>query len=161
MKKLKIYLDTSVISHLDAPDVPDKEADTKKLWEKIKAGEFEVFISPVVVAEINDCHEPKRAYMREELSAIPHTVLKKTDEVANLANQYVAAKILRQKDYNDCLHIAYARVYDCDMLVSWNFQHLVNYKTIAGVRSVNSLAGYDETRIYPPSMLTGGNENEI
>jgi hypothetical protein len=31
VKKLRIYLDTSVISHLDAPDVPDKEADTQRL----------------------------------------------------------------------------------------------------------------------------------
>ena len=41
MKKLRLYLDTSVVSHLDASDVPDKEADTKMLWERIKAGEFE------------------------------------------------------------------------------------------------------------------------
>jgi predicted nucleic acid-binding protein len=38
VKKLRFYLDTSVISHLDAPDVPDREADTRRLWEDIKAG---------------------------------------------------------------------------------------------------------------------------
>jgi hypothetical protein len=31
MRKLKIYLDTSVISHLFADDTPDKMADTIKL----------------------------------------------------------------------------------------------------------------------------------
>ena len=161
IKKLRLYLDTSIISHLEAPDVPDKEADTKKLWEKIKAGEFEAFISPVVVMEIDNCHEPKRSFLQKELRTTPHIVLKRSDEVANLADQYIAAKILKPKYYNDCLHIAYTRIYNCDMLLSWNFEHLVNYKTIAGVKSVNALAGYDETRMYPPSMLIGGNENEL
>jgi hypothetical protein len=44
MKRLKIYLNMSVISHLDAPDVPDREVDTKRLWEEIRKGTFEVFI---------------------------------------------------------------------------------------------------------------------
>jgi predicted nucleic acid-binding protein len=160
MKTLKLYLDTSIISHLEAPDVPDKEADTKRLWEKIKAGEFEAFISPVVIMEIDNCHEPKRSFLRGELQATPHTVLKRIDEVASLADQYVAAKILRPRDYNDCLHIAFTRVYNCDMLISWNFNHLVNIKTINGVKSVNALAGYEETRIYSPPVLIGGNKDE-
>jgi hypothetical protein len=33
MKKLKVYLDTSVISHLDAPDMPLNMEDTLKLWQ--------------------------------------------------------------------------------------------------------------------------------
>ena len=37
MKKLKLYLDTSVISHLDAPDTPEKMADTLALWEDLKS----------------------------------------------------------------------------------------------------------------------------
>lgn len=34
MEKLKIYLDTSVISHLMQEDVPEKMADTLKLWDR-------------------------------------------------------------------------------------------------------------------------------
>jgi len=106
--------------------------------------------------EVDNCDEPKRSFMRRELNAILHTVLKRTDEVASLADQYVAAGILRPRNYNDCLHIAYTRIYNCDMLISWNFTHLVNIKTINGVKSVNALAGYEETRIYSPPVLIGG-----
>lgn len=67
MKKLRIYLDTSVVSHLDTPDVPDKQADTRKLWECIKAGEYEVFLSPVAMGELDDCAEPKRSFLNEQL----------------------------------------------------------------------------------------------
>jgi hypothetical protein len=42
MKKLRMYLDTSVISHLDAPDVPEKETETKRLWRNIKIGKYNI-----------------------------------------------------------------------------------------------------------------------
>ena len=125
MKKLKIYLDTSVISHLDVPDAPEKQEDTRRLWELIKSGEYEVFISPVVIGEVMDCPEPKRTALLEYLGAIQHTELPKTDEVLGLAGKYLEAGILRQKSIDDCQHIAYACVYGCDMLISWNFKHLV------------------------------------
>ena len=51
-------------------------------------------------------------------------------------------------------------VYNCDMLISWNFKHLVNYKTITGVRSVNAMAGYREMPIYTPTMLIGGTDDD-
>jgi predicted nucleic acid-binding protein len=159
MKRLKIYLDTSVISHLDAPDVPDKEADTKRLWESIKAGEYEVCISPVVMAEIDNCAEPKRSFMREQLRLVRYTLLPQTDEVTDLAERYIAADILRARNLNDCQHVAYACVNACDLVLSWNFNHLVNVKTMNGVKAVNALAGYKEMPIYSPSMLIGGNED--
>jgi hypothetical protein len=36
MKKLKLYLDTSIISYLDQEDAPDKMAETRLLRDKIK-----------------------------------------------------------------------------------------------------------------------------
>ena len=41
MRKLKVYLDTSVVSHLLQEDVLEKMADTRRLWEMFKAGKFE------------------------------------------------------------------------------------------------------------------------
>ena len=52
MKKLKIYLDTSVISHLKADDVPEKMESTQKMWAEMKNGVYEVFISRLVTAEV-------------------------------------------------------------------------------------------------------------
>ena len=161
MKRLKIYLDTSTISHLDAPDAPDKMNDTLKLWDDIKSGKYEVFISHVVVLELDGCAEPKLSNLVNQLQAIEYTELQANDEVLELAAQYLKAGILPPKSARDRQHIAYACVYDCDMIVSWNFKHMVNYKTISGVKSVNALAGYKEMSIYTPTMLIeGGNEND-
>jgi hypothetical protein len=44
---------------LDALDVPDKEADTKRLWEEIMAGTYGVVISDLTAREIDGCPEPK------------------------------------------------------------------------------------------------------
>jgi predicted nucleic acid-binding protein len=160
MKKLKIYLDTSVISHLDAPDAPEWEADTKRLWEDIKAGIYHVFLSPVVIVEIERCKEQKLSVLRDQLRLIRYTILQRTDEVVELASRYIAANVLRENSLNDCLHIAYACVYNCDLVVSWNFKHMVNIKTISGVKSVNALAGYKEMPIYTPTMLIEGVEDD-
>lgn len=161
MKKLKLYLDTSVISHLDAPDVPEKEADTRRLWEEIKTGKYDIFTSPVLAEELERCPEPKRSTLLAYMHEIHYTVLQATSEVAELAERYVEAGILRQKSFDDCQHIAYACTHGCDMIVSWNFKHLVNVKTISGVKGVNALAGYREMPIYSPTMLIeGGAEDE-
>ena len=160
MRKPRIYLDTSVISHLDAPDTPDKQMDTRKLWEFIKAGEYDVCISAVVIGEVMECPEPKRTTLLGYLGEIQYTELQKMDEVVELANRYLDAGILRPKSIDDCQHIAYACVNNCDMLVSWNFKHLVNIKTIAGVKSVNALAGYREMPIYTPTILISGGADD-
>jgi predicted nucleic acid-binding protein len=160
MKRLRIYLDTSVISHLDSPDVPDRQEDTHKLWEDIRAGSYEAFISPVVIQELSDCLEPKRSVLARQLRLIPHTILQEVDEVLNLATKYLETGILREKSFDDCQHIAYASVYNCDMVVSWNFKHMVNYKTITGVKGANALSGYRGMPICSPTMLIGGADGD-
>ena len=156
MKRQKIYLDTSVISHLEAPDRPDWMADTRKLWEYIKAGRYEVALSPVDIQEVNDCKEPKLSALAKHLQEISYTLLEETDEVTDLATRYLNAGVLTEKSFDDCQHIAYACVYNCDMIISWNFKHMVNVNTITGVKGVNALAGYKEMPIYTPTMLISG-----
>jgi len=160
MKKLKIYLDTSVISHLDAPDTPEKQEDTRRLWVAIQAGEYEVYTSPVVVLELSNCTEPKLSFLFEQLRTIEHTELPESEEVLDLAAQYLKAGILPPNSARDRQHIAYACIYNCDMLVSWNFKHLVNYTTMSGVKGVNALAGYREMPILSPTMLIEGRPRE-
>ena len=156
MKKLKIYLDTTVVSYLDQPERGEQHADSHRLWERVKAGEFDAFISPVAVEEIGRCSEPKRSILMEYLRSNLCTMLQENDEVAELAATYIEAEILREKSFDDCQHIAYACVYNCDIIVSWNFMHIVNHRTISGVKSVNALAGYREMLIYSPTMLIEG-----
>jgi len=94
------------------------------------------------------------------MQEISYSLLQETDEVMGLASRYLEAGILPKKSFDDCQHIAYACVYNCDMIISWNFKHMVNYKTISGVKSVNALAGYKEMPIYTPTMLILGGADD-
>ena len=161
MKKLRVYLDTSVVSHLFADDTPDKMEDTIKLWEDFKADKYDIYISSVTAEEIQKCSEPKRTQMAGKLGEIDFQVLQETDEINNLAEAYVNNGVLTKKSIDDCLHIAYAVVTNCDIIISWNFKHLVNYRTINKVKVVNAINHYKEISIISPTMLLeGGDENE-
>jgi len=153
MRKLKLYLDTSVISHLDAPHKPNEMTETLAFWEILKSGKYDVVISNVVAREISGCSELKRAFMEEKITEITPLLVEQNQEAENLADEYIYRKILAQKNFNDCLHIALSVIHNCDYLVSWNFRHLVNVRTIEGVRVVNAINNYQEIMIVPPNMF--------
>ena len=158
MRRLKLYLDTSVISHLFADDALEKMQDTDRLWEKCKSGEYEIYISDVVINEIRNCAEPKRGQMLEKIRQVDFQVLSETDEISQLAREYIKGGVLREKSIDDCLHIAYAVINNCDVIVSWNFKHLVNYKTINKIKIVNIMHRYKEIGIITPTMLIEGED---
>lgn len=160
MKKLRIYLDTSVISHLKQEDVPDKMTDTLKLWEEIKQGKYEVYLSETTFEEVLKCYQPKQNIMLTYLSEIKYNILKSNDEIVDIAKQLIDMKILTTKSYDDCIHIATAVVNECNYIVSWNFKHMVNVKTIRGVRAITDLQGYRDIDIVQPTMLVEHGEEE-
>ena len=104
MKKLKLYLDTSVISHLDAPDAYERMTDTIVFWEEIKAGKYEVVISELTFKEIAHCFEPKRTFLNNELNKIETTLVTRTEDVSELAKNYVKGGVLSQKSYDMSSH---------------------------------------------------------
>jgi len=153
MRKLKVYLDTSVISHLAQEDVPEKMTDTLKLWEMFKDGKYEVYLSTVTLEEVDACPEPKRSVLRGFLSQIDFILLQATDEVISVARQIVEMGILTMKSFDDCRHIGAAVVSECNCIISWNFKHIVNIKTIQGVRAITNLTGYKDIDILSPTVL--------
>ena len=76
--KTKIYLDTSVLSYLQQEDSPERTASTIRFWEEIKhRSDIEIFLSDVTLAEVSDCHEPKRSFMKNKLREIRFTWLER------------------------------------------------------------------------------------
>ncbi|MDR2601049.1 MAG: hypothetical protein LBC53_01150 [Spirochaetaceae bacterium] len=80
------------------------------------------------------------------------------DEIAEkLADKYVAEGIIPPKYKTDGIHIAMATINDLDIIVSYNFQHIVKLKTIIGTESINLREGYKRIGIYSPTEVI---ENE-
>ncbi len=77
-----------------------------------------------------------------------------------LAALIISTGILPQKSFDDCCHIALAVLHNCDIIVSWNFKHLVNPKTIRGVRAITIAEGYNDVIICDPLMLIGGIDHD-
>ena len=87
------------------------------------------------------------------MKQFPFTTLDISDEAAEVAQQIIDMGILTPKSYDDCQHIGAAVVNECDCIISWNFKHIVNIKTIRGVRAITNLKGYRPIEILNPSVL--------
>lgn len=157
-KSRRIYLDTSLISHLDAKDTPEKMNDTLVFWQDIINGKYEAYISNVTLEEISECPEPKQTVLLEYLGQIEYVIQRETEESLELSEKYLKYGVLKEKSRDDLRHIALAVLAECDYIVSWNFKHFVNMKTITKVQAVNKLLGYGEIIILPPLMLLEGDE---
>lgn len=158
MNKLKVYLDTSVISHLFQEDVPEKMADTRQLWEMFCTGKYNVYLSTVTLEEIEACPEPKRSQLLDCLEQINYTLVQINNNVAEIAEQIIEMGILTKKSYDDCQHIGAAIISECDCIISWNFKHIVNIKTIRGIRAITNLKGHKPIEILNPSVLLESGE---
>ena len=103
--------------------------------------------------EIADCPEPKRSELRKLLQQIDFVTLDISDEIESVAHKIIDMGILTNKSYDDCQHIAAAVVTECNCIISWNFKHIVNVKTIRGIKAITTYEGYKDLMIYPPSAL--------
>lgn len=161
MKRTKVYLDTSFINYLVATRLPEKMQESLDLWNVfVSSDRFEVVLSEIVYEELHACYEPKRSRLLEKLAEIEFQIVSETDEITALANRYLEFDILSQKDFYDLLHIAHATVNGCKWIISWNFKHFVNFKTMDRVNAVNLIEEYDPVKIASPPMLLGELENE-
>ena len=149
MRKLKIYIDTSVIGgYFD----PEFELWTKLLIDKIIKGEIKLLFSQLTEIELN--RAPK--YVKDLVNQIPDEhieFLAITDEANQLANQYVKENVVGQTSLEDCRHIAIATLYNADILASWNFKHIVNVSRIRGYNAVNYKLGHKILEIRTPREI--------
>ena len=79
--------------------------------------------------------------------------LKDNNETVELATEYIEEKVVGRTSYADCLHIALATIYQADLLVSWNYKHIVNVERIRGYNSINIKNGYKQLDIRSPREL--------
>ena len=71
-----------------------------------------------------------------------------------LANRYIKENVVGKTSFDDCVHIALATIHRADILISWNFKHIVNFYRIRG-NSVNLKSGYQTLEIRSPKDIIG------
>ena len=115
------------------------------------------YTSNYVLQELLRAEEPKRSDMIGLIDKYKMRLLEADEIAERLADEYVEAGIIPQKYKTDGIHIAMATINDLDIIVSYNFQHIVKLKTIIGTESINLREGYKRIGIYSPTEVI---ENE-
>src|SRR6218665_2075548 len=148
-RRLTTYLDTSVIGgYFDV----EFEGETKELFENIMLGKYEIMFSSTIEDELLKAPEQ----VKNLFKTIPVKYTKKvelTGEVIKLADAYISENVVGRTSQEDCFHIALATVNKADILVSWNFKHMVNTFRIRGYNSVNLKLGYLPIDIRSPKEM--------
>lgn len=150
MKKARIYVDTSVIGGCCDPEFQNW---SKGLLSDFQTGTFLLLLSELTDAEIQDApDEVQNVYA--EFRECTNRVLELSLEAIELADAYLKHKILTQNYRNDARHIAIATVAEADLLVSWNFKHVVHFEKIQKFNAVSIEMGYKPILIYSPREVT-------
>jgi len=142
MKKSQLYIETSVWNFYFADDAPEKKDITLSFFLRIKNGEYDVFISNIVLDEINRANEHKRTRLSRLIEEVEPRLLIVDEQVINLANKYIAEGALPQNKVEDAIHAAVATIYEMDALISWNLKHLSNFKRMEMINGINMKEGY-------------------
>ena len=155
MDKPKIYLETTMFSFYyedrQYGDYPKYKAQVRKVFDLIKAGEYEPYSSPFTFREIlRETDSVKREKMTLLAAEYGVSILAESDEVNRIAWLYVKEGAISPAWETDAVHIAMTTVNDLDFIVSLNFTHIARPWTIEHVRRVNKREGYQGIGIYTP-----------
>ncbi|MBS3913946.1 MAG: PIN domain-containing protein [Bacteroidetes bacterium] len=145
----RIYLDTSVFGGYFEPEF---ELWTKILFDKIQQGEYKLLFSRVTDIELTKAPQ----HVRDLVVSIPNDYvefIETTDDATELADNYIKENVVGETSRADCLHIALATLNNADILVSWNFKHIVNVHRIRGYNAVNYRHGYKMLEIRTPREI--------
>ena len=145
--KLRIYLDTSVFSAYGDARAAERRALTIEFWQRLQ--DFEVSTSDVARQELEttpDLHRRKALFSLLD----PITVHPVTPEMGALAKIHVERGVFAPTSLNDALHVAAAVLTRQDILVSWNFRHLVNRRRRALINELNVAGDLPTIEIVAP-----------
>ncbi len=144
--KFRIYTDTSVLGGCEDEEFAEYSI---RLMESFTRGDLVLVLSNLTVQELTLAP----IQVRKRLATIPDAhieLLQLNDEANELAEAYISTGVITDKMRIDAQHIAIATVNRVNVLVSWNFKHIVNLARIHGYNSVNLRQGYPMIEIRTP-----------
>lgn len=149
MKTLRVYADTSVFGGCFDDEFSEESIN---FFKEVRNGKFILVLSTTILRELEEAPDN----VKKIVSEIPIDYvefIEFSDEIKELRDAYLDAKILSNTSIYDAEHIASASVVDVDMIISWNFKHIVHYDKIRKFHSINLLNGYKPIAIYSPKEV--------
>ena len=141
-----MYCDTSVFGGYFEEGFRES---TRQLFELIRNGSMRLIVSDITLLELRRAPDHVRALLGDLPEGSVEQLLV-TEEIGNLRDAYLKARIVGPASDRDAGHIASATVAKADLIVSWNFKHIVHFEKIRGYHGVNKILGYPEVPIHSP-----------
>jgi hypothetical protein len=148
-RRLIVYVDSSVIGGCEDAEFA---SDSLALWERFRVGQYVLVLSEHTVRELRGAPSAVRNHITE-IPQENQVVLPDQPEAVTLAEAYLNRGILGPGSYSDALHIALATIRRVDVLVSWNFRHIVNFGRIRLFNGVNLPEGFGSIEIRTPKEV--------
>jgi predicted nucleic acid-binding protein len=144
---LRVYADTSVFGGCF-----DKEFDDEStaFFEQVSSGKIVLLISDLTVRELENAPGEVREFYSKLTG---YESVSPTNECYDLRDAYLKAEVVGRASADDALHVAIATVYRADIIVSWNFKHIVQRRRIHGFEAVNTLMDYRSPEIFSPREI--------
>lgn len=159
MRKLRLYIETSVWNFYFADDAPEKKEITKEFFEQVLKGMYDVYMSRVVLDEIDRCPEPKRSNLFKLIEKCQPIGLDVGDEAEELAVKYMQKGLVPERKEEDALHIAVATVAEMDAVITWNYRHMIGLRRSELFHSTNLEEGYTKRIEITTPMGVGFDES--
>lgn len=134
---MRVYVDASVFGGVYDTDFAESSRD---FFRQVADGQWTVLISELVVAELAGAPQAVRGVL-EHLPVDFVEEAPVSEDSRRLAEAYLDAGVLAKSSSNDALHVAVATVARADLILSWNFKHIVNFRRIRLFNSVNLAQG--------------------
>lgn len=145
----RVYIDTSVVGGCFDDEFTE---DSKALFEKFHQKTMTAILSETMLRELADApREVQEAVLRLPEDSVE--IVPESPEAISLAEAYLAAGAISRNYTIDALHIALATVSRVNVLVSWNFKHIVNLQRIRAYNGVNVREGYPSLEIRSPKEV--------
>lgn len=148
-RRLLIYVDASVVGGCEDDEFRESSL---ALWERFRTGRHTLVLSEHTIRELAGAP----LEVRSRVAVIPTenlVVLPDKPEAAALAEAYLKHGALGPGSHSDALHIALATTGRVDVLVSWNFRHIVNLGRIRLFNAANLEQGYRVLEIRTPREI--------
>ena len=140
-------------SFLFADDAPEKQDVTRQFFEWLAISPDQLYISELVLAELNRASTPMREKLLEAVARLPVQNLPITDDALDLSGRYVTDGVIPARYRDDALHVALAVINNLDVVVTWNMKHLANVRRIEGINRTNLALRLPPIRIHTPEEV--------
>jgi predicted nucleic acid-binding protein len=151
MKRMRVYFDTSVLGGCFDREFQDA---SRQLMDAVSGERILPLVSEILVRELNEAPRDVQEVLARLMQGDVER-LELTEEAVELHEAYLASGVVPVRYADDALHVALATVARADVLVSWNFKHLVNPIRVRAFNGVNTAQGYGPIIILTPSDIVG------